>query len=71
MGREINIIDVDNKNKGLLVIEGKSRRTVTVMVEKLEGAEEEDTMKLMEEIKVAYSKYFECVKGGIVHGTAG
>ena len=71
MGREINIIDVDNKNKGLLVIEGKSRRTVMVMVEKLEGAEEEDTMKLMEEIKVAYSKYFECVKGGIVHGTAG
>ena len=68
MGTELSIIDMDSKNKGLLVIEGRTKRTVTVMVEKLEGAGEEDTMVLMEEIKASYSKYLERVKGGNDNG---
>ena len=68
MGTELSIIDMDSKNKGLLVIEGRTKRTVTVMVEKLEGAEEEDNMVLMEEIKDAYDKYLQRVRGGIFHG---
>ena len=57
----IDIIDVNEKNKGLLVIE--KDRKVVVMVEKLTDAREVDTMIMMQEIKEAYRKYRSRVLG--------
>lgn len=66
MGTEYRIIDVDSRNKGLLVVDSKGRANIVVMVEKLQGAGQTDTMALMEEIKIAYVQYLQRVKGGKV-----
>lgn len=57
----IDIIDVNEKNKGLLLIE-KDHKLV-VMVEKLPDASGVDTMIMMQEIKEAYAKYRSRVLG--------
>ena len=62
----VKVIDVDSRNKGLLVVDSRGMANIVVMVEKLEGAEESDTLVLMEEIKDAYEKYLQRVKGGRV-----
>lgn len=52
----IDVINVNEKNKGVLVDDGE-RRSIAIMVEVISGASEADNVELMEEIKSAYAKY--------------
>ena len=60
----IRTIDIDSKNKGLLIVDKRGYANVVAIVTKQIGAKEEDVTLLMEEIKIAYVRYLQRMKGG-------